>query len=109
MCTQHTKKRKHSTGDRKQRVETETWRGRGWGVVDELCSLCGELESATGDVKHITQGRAELEISYAGCKVIVCIEGNRRPLCLRIRRAVGSPHGIWSWCSMQHAAQCFTG
>ena len=55
-----------------------------------------ELERTAGCVKHITQERAELEISYVGCKVIVCIEGNRRPLCLRIRLAVSSPLGIWS-------------
>lgn len=40
--------------------------------------------------------RGELKISCAACKVIVCIEGNRRPQCLRIRLCVSSPPGIWS-------------
>lgn len=62
----------------------------------EFFSLRGELERTAGCVQHITQRRAELEISYAGCKVIVCIEGNRRPLCLRIRLAVNLPPGSWS-------------
>lgn len=61
----------------------------------EFCSLRGELERTAGYVKHITQGRAELEISYMGCQGIVCIEGNRRPLCLRIKLVVSLPPGIW--------------
>lgn len=60
----------------------------------------GKVGGTARCVKHITQRKTELEISYVGCKVI-CIEGNRRPLCLRITLAVSFPPGIWSSPSTQ--------
>lgn len=59
-------------------------------IVDEFYSLRVEFAGFGTD---ITQRKPELEISYVGCKVI---EGNRQPLCLRIRLAVSLQTGIWS-------------
>lgn len=69
-------------------------RGR-WDLKCGFVSLVSASVLPTA-LSTLAQKRGELKISCAACKVIVCIEGNRRPQCLRIRLCVSSPPGIWS-------------
>lgn len=69
-------------------------RGR-WDLKCRFVSLVSASVLPTA-LSTLAQKRSELKISCAACKVIVCIEGNRRPQCLRIRLCVSSPPGIWS-------------